>query len=106
MKRDQLDSALEKIKEEKIPDSPGNLEHNVMRRIRQREAELIEEGWNWVNGLLVNRSFLMATFSLTIMVSMLITGFATKTLSGQLEPVQASLHFESLVKAPIVQLIP
>lgn len=102
MKESRSDDPIERLRREPIPPSPGSLDDNVWRKIRQRSAsEADGSWWGWIDALLPQRRFLMSAAAVALVVS---AGTASLTLSptppDRSEYARAVLDFQSLTHAP------
>ncbi len=77
MNEKEFNSLVEQLRDDPVPACPGNLEQNVLRRIRlagRREAGLME----WLGGWLTRPAFLATTLAIVVLSS-----FATASLVFQ-----------------------
>ena len=76
MKDDRFDDLLKKLAEAPLPECPGSLENNVLRRIRQgADAPSLSD---WMLGLFPRSEFIFAALAMTVAVSLGSTVVATR----------------------------
>jgi len=75
----EFDSLIQRMRETPVPDCPGSLESNVLRRIRIAGDEASVSLFEWVLALIPRPGFVATAFSLTIAMSFSITVFSNKS---------------------------
>lgn len=78
MKDEDLDKFLGAAKGTPIPDCPGALEDNVLRRIRLSQQETEGSFWDWLPTLLPKPAFAAAILTVVVTVSSSITVVTTQ----------------------------
>lgn len=82
MKDDRFVEILESLRQKRLPACPGNLEANVLRRIRlqkERDADI----WCWLDTLLSQLSFAAPIVAVAILASTLTTVVATSLQASE-----------------------
>ena len=89
MKENELDSLIQRMTDAPIPECPGSLESNVLRRIRIAGDETSVSLFDWVLALIPSPRFVATAFILTIAMSFSITVYSNKShlVIGQSEMV-------------------
>jgi hypothetical protein len=79
MEENEIDSLIQRMTDAPLPDCPGSLESNVLRRIRVAGDETSLSLFDWVLALIPRPGFVATAFALTIAMSFSITVFSNKT---------------------------
>jgi hypothetical protein len=79
MKENEFDSLIQRMRDVSIPECPGSLESNVLRRIRVAGDETSVSLFDWVLALIPRPRFVATAFILTIAMSFSITVFSKKS---------------------------
>lgn len=78
MNNDQLENFIEQAKRSEVPNCPGSVQHNVLRRIRLASVESEQSAWDWLIRLLPQPGFVVGAIAMVAVVSSGITIFSTQ----------------------------
>lgn len=70
MEKKNFEKLVEQIRDAPLPDCPGSLESNVLRRIRLAADETTQSLFDWVLGLAPKPGFVFAAFAMTVAISL------------------------------------
>ena len=82
MKDEETEKAIEVLKGKELPPCPGNLEANVLRRIRRSESDE-ENVWSWLDLLIPKTPFIMAALTLAIFTSSAVTAVSVSLYAAE-----------------------
>lgn len=79
MKENEFDSLIQRYGETPVPECPGTLETNVLRRIRVAGDEAGVTMLDWAVALVARPGFVLTALALTIAVSSSMTYFSSQS---------------------------
>ena len=100
MNKESLDLKIRALKSVKRP-LPGSLEANVLRRVRNYQAEENQETWDWIAMLIPRSSFVALALSVVVAVSFFATLTYSKAYANEASRqvlLNEALGFDSIVK--------
>ena len=106
MKDEELEKTLQALKGKQLPPCPGNLEANVLRRVRNSES-IKENVWSWLDLLIPQKTFIMSAFALAIFTSSVVTAVSVSSYapeSNRRLEVTRALGFETINSSNLLAL--
>lgn len=79
MKENKLDHLIQRLRDVPLPDCPGALENNVLRRIRLAADNAQISIFDWVLGWGTRPGFVATALALTVAISTVITVFSSRS---------------------------
>jgi hypothetical protein len=79
MKEKELDHLIQRFRGVPLPDCPGALESNVLRRIRLAAEDVQTSMFDWFLGLLARPGYIATALALAVTVSTAITVVSTRS---------------------------
>jgi hypothetical protein len=85
MKEKQFDQVIERVKALELPTCPGNLEANVLRRLRLSGENAADGFWAWASGLNLKSGVVVAALGMVLAVTSLLTVSSINNQTSRLE---------------------
>ncbi|QYY36732.1 hypothetical protein [Ruficoccus sp. ZRK36] len=107
MNNQELDGIIAQMKQLPLPDCPGSLEANVLRRIRLSRADAERSLWAWFTELLPKPAFVAVALTMAVAVSAGVTAARTSnyTVAAQIQQrASSALDFGFLNHSEILNL--
>ena len=78
MKEDNIERGLQALRGKKFPSCPGNLEANVLRRVRLAQQEESADVFSWIAGQVAKTGFVATSMAMVVVASCMVTFASAK----------------------------
>ncbi len=78
MNQNDIERGIQALKGRRLPSCPGNLEANVLRRVRLSQDEEVVDIFSWVAGLVPKTEFVATAMAMVVVTSSMVTFASAK----------------------------
>lgn len=92
MHDNEFEDMVGRLADESPPSCPGNLEANVLRRIRLAEDNSPRDVWDWLGELMPQTGFMASVLTVAVLISSMATFLTTSAYAKKIEQQQLISH--------------